>query len=105
MPQAWKDALTAAVQAGKIPDIPPSSYSNNNNGSPVYPPGYNPYSPQVCSGTYKCRVVGDVWDAPPGMIGISFDDGPLPVSLHDDDVTSIYGPRRQAPHLRIVCYF
>ena len=79
MPQAWKDALSAAVQAGKIPNIPPSS--DPNNGNPVYPPGYNPYSPQVCSGTYKCRIAGDVWDAPSGVIGISFDDGPLPVSV------------------------
>jgi chitin deacetylase len=79
MPQAWKDALSAAVQAGKIPNIPPSS--DPNNGNPVYPPGYNPYSPQVCSGTYKCRIAGDVWDAPEGVIGISFDDGPLPVSV------------------------
>jgi len=78
MPQAWKDALSAAVQAGKIPNIPPSS--DPNNKGPVYPSGYNPYSPQVCSGTYKCRISGDVWDAPPGVIGISFDDGPLPPS-------------------------
>ncbi|KAI9467095.1 carbohydrate esterase family 4 protein [Lactarius psammicola] len=78
MPQAWKDALSAAVQAGKIPNIPPSSDPNNAN--PVYPSGYDPYSPQVCSATYKCRIAGDVWDAPQGVIGISFDDGPLPPS-------------------------
>ena len=105
MPQAWKDALSAAVQAGKIPNIPPSSVPNN--GSPVYPPGFNPYSPQVCSGTYKCRITGDVWDAPPGVIGISFDDGPLPVSvffhLHCNNVTRaeftrlpFHGPRPAA---------
>ena len=94
MPQAWKDALTAAVQAGKIPNIPPSSDSNKKNGSPVYPPGYNPYSPQVCSGTYKCRIAGDVWDAPPGVIGISFDDGPLRVS--DMAMTSHFHPRPAA---------
>jgi chitin deacetylase len=79
MPQAWKDALSAAVQAGKIPNIPPTS--DPNNGNPVYPSGYNPSSPQVCSATYKCRITGDIWDAPQGVIGISFDDGPLPVSL------------------------
>ena len=94
MPQAWKDALTAALQAGKIPNIPPSSDSNKKNGSPVYPPGYNPYSPQVCSGTYKCRIAGDVWDAPPGVIGISFDDGPLRVS--DMAMTSHFHPRPAA---------
>src|SRR6266404_1772037 len=79
MPQAWEDALDAAVQAGKIPNIPPTS--NPNNGSPVYPPDYDPYSSEVCSATYKCRIAGDVWEAPPGVIGISFDDGPLPVSV------------------------
>ncbi|KAH9060911.1 carbohydrate esterase family 4 protein [Lactarius vividus] len=78
MPQAWKDALSAAVQAGKIPNIPPSS--DPNNASPVYPSGYDPYSSQVCSATYKCRIAGDIWDAPQGVIGISFDDGPLPPS-------------------------
>ncbi|KAH9179608.1 carbohydrate esterase family 4 protein [Lactarius sanguifluus] len=74
----WKDALNAAVQAGKIPNIPPSS--DPNNASPVYPSGYDPYSSQVCSATYKCRIAGDIWDAPQGVIGISFDDGPLPPS-------------------------
>ncbi|KAI0254781.1 hypothetical protein BJV78DRAFT_1370340 [Lactifluus subvellereus] len=78
MPQAWKDALNTAVQAGKIPNVPISS--GPNNGMPVYPPGSNPNSPQVCSATYKCRIQGDVWDAPQGVIGISFDDGPLPPS-------------------------
>lgn len=79
MPQAWKDALAAAEKAGKIPNIPPSSSSNK--GNPVYPSGYDPLSAQVCSATYKCRIAGDIWDAPQGVIGISFDDGPLPVSV------------------------
>jgi len=78
MPQAWKDALNAAVQAGKIPNVPISS--GPNNSSPVYPPGINPNSPEICSATYKCKIPDDIWDAPEGMIGISFDDGPLPVS-------------------------
>ncbi len=41
---------------------------------------------------YKCRIAGDVWDAPQGVIGISFDDGPLPVSvfhLHFKHVTRV----------------
>ncbi|KAI0254771.1 hypothetical protein BJV78DRAFT_1182855 [Lactifluus subvellereus] len=37
MPQAWKDALNTAVQAGKIPNVPISS--GPNNGIPVYSPG------------------------------------------------------------------
>ena len=79
MPQAWKDALNAAVQAGKIPDIPPTTVPAGQN--PVYANGLDPMSPQVCSSTYKCRIPTDVWDAPDGVVGISFDDGPLPVSF------------------------
>lgn len=77
MPQAWTDALNKAVAAGKIPDIPLSTVVGQEN--PVYPAGYDPYSPTVCSSTYKCVAAGDVWDAPPGVIALSFDDGPLPV--------------------------
>lgn len=77
MPQAWVDALNNAVTAGKIPDIPMST--SNNSESPKYPTGYDPYSVNVCSSTYKCVTPGDIWDAPPGVIGLSFDDGPLPV--------------------------
>ncbi|KAI0322459.1 glycoside hydrolase/deacetylase, partial [Amylostereum chailletii] len=78
MPQAWKDALNAAVQAGKIPNIPPSTMIPNQN--PVYADGYDPNSPQVCSSTWKCRLAEDLWDAPDGQVGVSFDDGPLPSS-------------------------
>ena len=79
MPQAWKDALNAAVQAGKIPGIPPTTVPAGQN--PVYANNLDPMSPQVCSSTYKCRISTDVWDAPDGVVGISFDDGPLPVSF------------------------
>ncbi|KAI0053654.1 carbohydrate esterase family 4 protein, partial [Auriscalpium vulgare] len=78
MPQAWKDALNNAVAAGKIPNIPVSS--GPANASPVYPAGNDPNTLPVCSATYKCRLPGDVWDAPAGTVGISFDDGPLPTS-------------------------
>lgn len=78
MPQAWKDALNAAVQAGKIPNIPPTTLSSPT-ATPVYPSGVNPSSPQVCSWTYGCRINGSIYDAPPGVMGLSFDDGPLTV--------------------------
>ena len=78
MPQAWKDALNAAVQAGSIPNVPQASMPNPN-ASPVYPNGVNPGSPQVCSWTYGCRINGTIYDAPAGVVGLSFDDGPLPV--------------------------
>ncbi|KAF9230962.1 carbohydrate esterase family 4 protein [Melanogaster broomeanus] len=78
MPQAWVDALNAAVAAGNIPDIPVST--NNDAGIPTYPTGYDPNSAQVCSSTYGCHASGDVVDAPDGTIALSFDDGPLPPS-------------------------
>ncbi|KAI0268178.1 hypothetical protein BC834DRAFT_868282 [Gloeopeniophorella convolvens] len=78
MPQAWKDALNTAVQAGKIPNIAPSKQSSPG-ANPTYG-NLNPSSAQVCSGTYGCRIPGQVWDAPAGVLGVSFDDGPLPPS-------------------------
>ncbi|KAE9410519.1 glycoside hydrolase/deacetylase [Gymnopus androsaceus JB14] len=82
LPAAWTDALSAAVAAGSIPDIPPSKIAAPNT-SPVYPEGYDPTSPKVCSGTYKCRIPGDMWDAPDGYIGMGFDDGPTDDFLED----------------------
>src|ERR1700679_1969399 len=65
MPVAWVDALNAAVAAGKIPKIP---MSNNTPGTnPVYPNGLSPTSPEICSGTYQCRIPGDIWDSPDGV--------------------------------------
>lgn len=70
MPQAWKDALKAAEDAGKIPQIP---QSKSDGDDPVYPKG----SPEVCSTTPKCRQPDDIWDAPEGYFGTGFDDGPF----------------------------
>ncbi|KAF8559108.1 carbohydrate esterase family 4 protein [Imleria badia] len=78
MPPAWLTALSSAVTAGKIPDIPLSTSSGQE--SPTYPSGYDPYSVTVCSSTYKCVTPGDIWDAPTGVLALSFDDGPLPAS-------------------------
>ncbi|KAN0132610.1 carbohydrate esterase family 4 protein [Lactarius tabidus] len=75
MPQAWIDALNIAVQAGKIPNIPVSQQSNPSAG-PTYG-SISPTDPSICSGSYGCRIDGQIWDAPNGTIGISFDDGPL----------------------------
>jgi chitin deacetylase len=77
LPKPWVDALTAAVNAGRIPNIPQTT--SINVGVPQYPAGYNPNGPQVCSAYYKtCRNKADIWDAPDGYLGTSFDDGPLP---------------------------
>ncbi|KAI9000987.1 hypothetical protein BD414DRAFT_473280 [Trametes punicea] len=78
LPKAWTDAYNAAVSAGKIPKIPPSTL----NGNPVYPTGYDPNGQEVCSATYKCRNnATDIWDAPDGVFAASFDDGPLDTSV------------------------
>jgi len=77
LPQEWVNALNAAVAAGTIPNLTVST--NNPAGLPTYN-GLSPTSPQVCSGTYACRISGDIWDAPEGYLGCGFDDGPLPPS-------------------------
>lgn len=77
MPQEWTDALNAAVAAGKIPSYAPST---STGGNPTYADGLDPTGSEVCSGTYKCRIDGQIWDAPDGTVGISFDDGPVDVS-------------------------
>ncbi|KAJ6460830.1 carbohydrate esterase family 4 protein [Mycena vitilis] len=74
LPAAWVAALKAAVDRGAIPDIPLST--NTSSGNPVYPDGKDPNSAEICSATYQCRIDGDIWDAPDGYVGISFDDGP-----------------------------
>ncbi|KAJ7185311.1 carbohydrate esterase family 4 protein [Mycena filopes] len=74
LPAEWVSALNAAVTRGAIPNIPPSTSSNGAN--PVYPNGLDANGPGVCSSTEKCRIDGDIWDAPDGYVGISFDDGP-----------------------------
>ncbi|GBE79445.1 Chitin deacetylase [Sparassis crispa] len=78
LPQAWVDALDAAVSAGKIPSIPVPTMGPD--GNPVYPDGLDPTSSEVCSGTYQCYIPGELWNAPNGVIAASFDDGPLPPS-------------------------
>ncbi|KAJ7238825.1 hypothetical protein B0H12DRAFT_1025458 [Mycena haematopus] len=74
LPAEWVAALNDAIARKVIPDIPLST--NTSDGVPVYPKGTDPNSAGVCSATYQCRIPGDVWDAPPGYIGLSFDDGP-----------------------------
>ncbi|KAI0309397.1 hypothetical protein OF83DRAFT_1179677 [Amylostereum chailletii] len=80
IPQAWKDALNAAVQSGKIPGNVPVSRQTAPGTNPIYDGVAHPEQQPVCSSTYKCRSDGQLWDAPNGTIGISFDDGPLPTS-------------------------
>ena len=58
-----------------IPDIPVSTYQDN--GMPTYG-GLDPNGVEVCSTTYQCMNNTDTWNAPDGVFGVSFDDGPLP---------------------------
>ncbi|KAF9568900.1 glycoside hydrolase/deacetylase [Agrocybe pediades] len=95
LPAAWVNALNAAVAAGTIPDIPiPTQTAPNTN--PIYPTGSDPNSPNICSGTYKCRIPGDIWDSPDGVFASSFDDGPSPSTpklvnfLDSNNVTSTH---------------
>ncbi|KAJ7704191.1 carbohydrate esterase family 4 protein [Mycena olivaceomarginata] len=75
LPAAWVAALNDAISRKVIPDVPLSNNASDG-GSPTYPNGADPNSPDICSATYQCRLPGDIWDGPAGTIGISFDDGP-----------------------------
>jgi chitin deacetylase len=77
-PQAWLTAYNNVMQAGLIPNVSVSKMGSD--GNPAYPNGQNPNSAAICSFTYGCNVTSDLFNAPDGMIGISFDDGPLPTS-------------------------
>ncbi|KAF8194429.1 carbohydrate esterase family 4 protein, partial [Mycena galopus ATCC 62051] len=74
LPAAWVSAYNAAVASKSIPDVPIPTMGSD--GNPAYPSGSDPTSSSICSGTYGCRVPGDIWDGPDGYVGISFDDGP-----------------------------
>ncbi|KAG8899834.1 hypothetical protein FRC00_000861 [Tulasnella sp. 408] len=73
MPQAWKDALAKAVAAGQIPQVPLTNAGN-------YPKGTDAADPKVCNSAAECKVDGDIWAAPDGMLGLNFDDGPTDAS-------------------------
>jgi len=77
MPKFWTDFFKTAIKDGKIPDIPRTTLVN---GIPTYPNGINPSSPEVCSADLQCRINGNYWDAPDGVVAIGFDDGPTAVS-------------------------
>lgn len=56
------------------------------SGSPVYPGDYNTNrnNATVCAATDRvCRIPNDIWNAPDGVMGIGFDDGPTPVSTRE----------------------
>lgn len=67
MPALWQQKLAEITQAGLIPNIP-----QTNAG--VYPTGVDPTSKEICSAAFECQAPGDIWNAPDGMLGVSFDD-------------------------------
>ncbi|PLW09784.1 hypothetical protein PCANC_22293 [Puccinia coronata f. sp. avenae] len=74
----WVDALNRQKEAGNIPNIKPSI--KTADGNIKYENGINGSDPSICSWTIGCRSPTDITDAPAGMMGISFDDGPEPAS-------------------------
>ncbi|KAG0662253.1 hypothetical protein C6P46_003439 [Rhodotorula mucilaginosa] len=69
----WIASYDAAKNAGKIPEIP---HSRLVNGNIVYPAEV--HAEAVCSWTVTgCFGPRDIFNAPDGLYGISFDDGPL----------------------------
>ncbi|KAJ7063728.1 carbohydrate esterase family 4 protein, partial [Mycena amicta] len=96
VPDAWTAALKAAVDRKAIPNIPPAGVDPNapdGDGIPTYAKGYDPNGADVCSATYKCRIPGDIWDAPDGYLALSFDDGPTASS---DDLLDFLAANKQA---------
>ncbi|GAA6030049.1 hypothetical protein JCM8097_009230 [Rhodosporidiobolus ruineniae] len=74
----WLATYNAAKAAGKIPDDAPSTLVN---GEPEYANGVSSGSDGVCNWSItNCYGPNDIVEAPAGMYGISFDDGPLPAS-------------------------
>ncbi|KZV74255.1 carbohydrate esterase family 4 protein [Peniophora sp. CONT] len=81
VPAAWTSALAVARAQGKIPALSKVPVATmGSDGNPQYSTGDPNSASSVCSVTYGCRLDSQVWDAPDGVLGVSFDDGPLPES-------------------------
>lgn len=82
-PSGWLDALNAAVSAGKIPTNCPVA-TQSGGGVPAYKNSsgtMNPGKEPICSSSSQCQGDGQIYNAPAGMVGLSFDDGPLPPAM------------------------
>ncbi|KAJ9103866.1 hypothetical protein QFC21_002328 [Naganishia friedmannii] len=81
LPQAWKDRLAVVMNSSAFPSYGPSQ---PNNGYPQYKSANGSAlagtDPTVCSFTYECVGDGDIHNAPDGVIGLNFDDGPTSFS-------------------------
>ncbi|KAF7314978.1 Carbohydrate esterase family 4 protein [Mycena indigotica] len=102
IPDTWAAALKAAIERKAIPDIPVAQVDKNapdGGGTPAYPKEFDPNGPIVCSATYKCRIPGDIWDAPDGQLALSFDDGPTQAS--DELLDFLIANKQTATHFMI----
>lgn len=94
----WLNALNSEKQAGRIPSLKPSL--KTVAGNIEYPRGMNGSDPNtICSWTIGCRSHADITDAPDGMMGISFDDGPEPAS--SELMAFLRGVNQTATHFMI----
>lgn len=82
IPSGWIDALNKAVSSGLIPSNVPVA-TQSGGGAPTYKNStgtMNPEKQPICSSSSQCKGDGQIYDVPDGIVAISFDDGPLPVS-------------------------
>ncbi|KAG0149581.1 hypothetical protein CROQUDRAFT_73989 [Cronartium quercuum f. sp. fusiforme G11] len=70
----WVTAYDQETKAGRIPQFEPSV--KLSSGDIQYDSSLNPTSPKICSWTKGCISPTDINNAPDGMMGVSFDDGP-----------------------------
>ncbi|KAJ9118098.1 hypothetical protein QFC22_003997 [Naganishia vaughanmartiniae] len=74
-PKSWTAALAAAKEAGGYPSGVPLTTADAS-GNYVYPAGVNPSVEPVCSFPSGCNKASDFYNAPDGVLALSFDDGP-----------------------------
>lgn len=78
----WKTLLDQAVSSGLIPTNCPVA-KQSGGAAPSYSNStgkMDPAKQPICSSSSQCRGDDQVYDMPDGLVGISFDDGPLPPS-------------------------
>ncbi|CAE6516814.1 unnamed protein product [Rhizoctonia solani] len=78
----WKAVLDNAVSSGLIPTNCPVA-KQSGGAAPSYSNStgkMDPAKQPICSSSSQCRGDDQVYDMPDGLVGISFDDGPLPPS-------------------------
>lgn len=74
LPQDWIDALETLQKAGKIPDIPVSTSSDDGI---TYPKSLKMSQKEICNWSITgCFGQNDIHEAADGVWTISFDDGP-----------------------------